>query len=115
MTPRRTADDLNAWVRLVVFVEEALRAPEKSTVALERAVTKARRAVLPAPPYTADNPYVKLLAAAQEFAGQLGYWRAANPLRLREALKAAMALRPVASMTPSAEPPTRRFRADIDG
>lgn len=118
MIPRRTAADIDAWAQLVAQAERSIARPQISTVALERACAKARKAVLPAPPYIAANPFVRLLAVAMRFAGLPTVERADEAGALEAALASALALQRIEThpgATDLVDPPPRRFRADLDG
>lgn len=119
MSVRLTASDVAAWVGLVAQVERSLVRPQRSTLELERACDRARKAVLPVPPYSPENPYIALLRTASAFVGMTSQDRAVARDGLDAALVAAQALRPIetgeASPLGPRPPPKRPFRADIDG
>lgn len=112
MTPRRTAEDVAAWKALSAEVLACARNPARATLDLERAVRKARKAVLPAPPFTAENPWYKLLLIAERFGGEIAAHRLDMASTLQEALTLAQG-----GPNPSGEgePPRLPFRRDIDG
>ena len=88
MTPRPTAQDLVIWQALIAEAAKCVATPERATVTLEKLANKARRAVLPGPPWTPENPYIELRRECARFAGLMAATRIKDRDRLAAALKA---------------------------
>ena len=109
MTARATAQDVKTWDELTAEARRLEARPELATLTLERLAHRAKKAVLPRPPYTPANPFIELRRTCERFAALPTATRIKERWRLSDALKALDA-------QDSGDPAAGwRHRRDIEG
>ena len=88
MSPRATAQDVQTWDELVKEARRLEARPELATQTLEKLAHRAKKAVLPRPPYTPENPFIELRRTCERFAALPAATRIKERWRLSDALKA---------------------------